>query len=138
MGWWPIKKEHVAQLWVPPTPLFGFGDPARESQQCTEITAFVRCLDSVKLGVLPVDQLAIIMSKSSNFDDLKAAVPKYRREGTPVRQDRTVLENGSFVVDTKLPLTQFSNKCRINVDFTYSMEEQYQRGKEQYQRGKEA
>jgi hypothetical protein len=88
---------------------FGFGNPEDE-KRCSGIRVFMRCV-----GRLRMEQQQVGMAPSDTIDDARNRFGR-KMDQTCVRDER------GFVIrpeDHQLPLSHFSSKCRLNLDFTY-------------------
>jgi hypothetical protein len=88
---------------------FGFGNPEDE-KRCSGIRVFMRCV-----GRLRMEQQQISMATNDTINDAR------NRFGRKMDQ-MCVRDERGFVIrpeDHTLPLSHFSSKCRLNLDFTY-------------------
>mmetsp|Transcript_8903 Transcript_8903/g.23625 ORF Transcript_8903/g.23625 Transcript_8903/m.23625 type:complete len:174 (-) Transcript_8903:167-688(-) len=96
-GWEPQRQDTY----------FSFGKPEAE-MNCAEIRVFMRCV-----GRLRMEKRQIFMPPNATISD---AQKQFGREfdQTHVRDER------GFVIENHTrPLSDYSSKCRLNLDFTY-------------------
>lgn len=97
-------------------PKFGCGKKQKEIE-CDKIHVFMRCILSSGVAIEPRRAL---LSPAHTISDARTAYINAR--GRPIQQEHVRDENG-YVLETSLhsqPLAQFSNDCKLNLDFSYS------------------
>ena len=97
-------------------PKFGCGKKQKE-MECEKIHVFMRCILSSGVAIEPRRTL---LSPSQTIDDARTAYVTAR--GRILHQEYVRDENG-YVLESTLhlqPLAQFSNDCKLNLDFSYA------------------
>ena len=97
-------------------PKFGIGKKQKE-MECEKVHVFMRCILSSGVAIEPRRTL---LSPSQTIDDARTAYVTAR--GRPLQQQHVRDENG-YVLESTLqsqPLAQFSNDCKLNLDFSYA------------------
>ena len=96
-GWEPQRQDTY----------FGFGKPEAE-MNCAEIRVFMRCV-----GRLRMDKRQIFMPPNATISDAR------KQFGREFDQTHVRDERGFVIEDHTRPLSDYSSKCRLNLDFTY-------------------
>jgi len=97
-------------------PKFGIGKKQNE-MHCEKIHVFMRCILSSGVAMEPRRAL---LSPSQAIADARIAYVD-ARAGRPLQQTHVRDEHG-YVLESSLhsqPLAQFSNDCKLNLDFSY-------------------
>lgn len=97
-------------------PKFGIGKKQKE-MECEKVHVFMQCMLSSGVAVEPRRTL---MSPSQTIADARIAYVDAR--GRPLQQTHVRDENG-YVLEASLhsqPVAQFSNDCKLNLDFSYA------------------
>lgn len=97
-------------------PKFGIGKKQKE-MDCDNIHVFMRMILSSGVAIEPRREL---MSPLQTISDARTAYVNAR--GRRMEQGHVRDENG-YVLDSRLyshPLAQFSNDCKLNLDFSYA------------------
>ena len=113
---WPKSAE----AWEPPCQdvHFGFGTPENEAR-CKRIRVFIRCV-----GRLRMDKQHFFMAPSDTVADAREKTDADARKkfGRDMLQGHVRDERG-FEIGPNMqeqPLSDFSSKCKLNLDFTYT------------------
>jgi hypothetical protein len=96
-GWEPQRQDTY----------FGFGEPEAE-MHCAEIRVFMRCV-----GRLRMDKRQIFMPPNATISDVR------KQFGREFDQTHVRDERGFVIENHTRPLSDYSSKCRLNLDFTY-------------------
>ena len=97
-------------------PKFGCGKKQKE-MECDKIHVFMRCILSSGVAIEPRRAL---LSPAHTIGDARTAYITAR--GRQIQQEHVRDENG-YVLEKSLhsqPLAQFSNDCKLNLDFSYA------------------
>ena len=96
-GWEPQRQDTH----------FGFGKPEDEVN-CSKIRVFMRCV-----GRLRMEKRQIFMAPNATISDA------WKQFGRDFEQTYVRDERGFVIEDHTQPLSDYSSKCRLNLDLTY-------------------
>ena len=88
---------------------FGYGKPEEEAQ-CNQVRVFLRCV-----GRLRMERRQVFMQPNATISEARQQF-QHEMAQTYVRDERGFeIPPASY----DLPLSHFSSKCKLNLDFTY-------------------